>query len=76
MDLECVIASINGESKCVITEEGIEVWANNNRQFSMSWFWLGEIKKELALKQKTESPSTPVVERPQAELGLKGYSQL
>ena len=43
----------------------------------MPWFWLEEIKKELANKPKTkiEPLSMPTVERPQAEFGLKGYSE-
>jgi hypothetical protein len=51
MDQKCVITSNCGESKCVITKEAIEVWANNKRQFSMPWYWLEQIKKELADKQ-------------------------
>lgn len=59
--------------KCFILPEGIEVWTKDGgRQFTMLWSWLELVRETL---QEDEPEIRIVVERPQAEHGLKGYSQ-
>jgi hypothetical protein len=61
--------------ECRFTQDGIEIWKltpNEERQFSMPWPWLELIKKEITKQTPIQKI---VVERPQAEWGLKGYSQ-
>lgn len=60
---------------CRFTEDGIEVGTQSpdeKRQFFMPWPWIELMKKEVVKHILNEKS---IVEKPQAQQGLKGYSQ-
>ena len=62
--------------KCFILPEGIEIWTKDGgRQFTLLWSWLELVRETLKTEDSNEGQLSIVVERPQAELGLRGYSQ-
>lgn len=62
--------------KCFILPEGIEIWTKDGgRQFTLPWPWLELVRETLETKDATQKQLNIIVERPQAEMGLKGYSQ-
>ncbi len=72
----------NDDVNCLLTEDGIEVFAFGKRYFSMPWPWIDEIRSSMIKKEsvefeilETQYGEWPEVERPQAEFGLRGYSQ-
>jgi hypothetical protein len=62
--------------KCFIVPEGIEIWTKDGgRQFTLLWSWLEFVKETLENEDTSQKQLNIIVERPQAEAGLKGYSQ-
>lgn len=76
------MSNIDGTVVCRLGEDGIEVFVSSDRCFSMPWPWIDQVRASLIPDnhEEFEIPETqygewPQVERPQAEQGLKGYSQ-
>ena len=66
---------------CRLGDDGIEVFAFGKRYFSMPWPWIDQVRVSMSQKSEEdfEIPETlygewPVIEKPQAEHGLRGYS--
>ena len=82
MSETCDMSNPDGTVVCRLGEDGIEVFVSSERCFSMPWPWIDQVRASLisSEKEEFEIPETqygewPEVERPQAESGLKGYSQ-
>lgn len=62
---------------CYVGPEGITIWTSRNedvRQFSLPWSWVHAVRNAAEeASRKASLEEIPVVERPQAELGLRGY---